>query len=436
MKIYCTNYSNDKISQNTIIKEFDTSNLKERLMINIYPEVEYNTFLGFGGALTEAAAYAYSLMNNQEKEKFIEACYGESGLGYKFGRLSVDSCDFALGNYCAKQSEDSEFTLENDERYILPLLRDVEKTYKLRYMLSPWSPPAYMKDTKERNKGGKLLPEYYQAWAEHFCTYIEEYIKMGFDISCLSVQNEPNATQRWDSCIYTPSEEAKFLSDFLYPEMKKRGLDGIARLVWDHNRERLYERLRDIMAEVSDRESVSGVAYHWYSGDHFENIRIANDMFPNMLSVFSEGCVEYSHFGKNQETVHAEKYAYNILNCLKNGCNMFLDWNVLLDSMGGPNHVGNFCAAPIMLDSHNNLSYHSSYYAIASFSKYIKQGAVRLGTSSFTDELENVAFKNPNGEIVIVLLNRREYSIDFNLRMNNTYTELNIPAKSIYTIVI
>ncbi len=436
MKIYSTIYNNDSIEQSTFEKEFDMTNFKQSLMINVYPELEYNTFLGFGGALTEAAAYSYSLMNEADREKLIGAYYGEDGLGYNHARIHLDSCDFCLSNYCSKESEDSEFTLKNDEKYIIPFLRAIEQKKTLKYMISPWSPPAYMKDTKERNRGGRLLHEYYQACAEHYCTYIEEYIKMGFDIEYMSVQNEPQKAMKWDSCIYTPAEEAEFLSEYLYPEMKKRGLENVKRLIFDHNRERLYERMRDVMAVVKDKSSVSGIAYHWYTGDHFENIRIVNERFPNMLSVFSEGCVEYSHFGKNQETVHAEKYAYNILSCLKNGCNIFFDWNVLLDSNGGPNHVGNFCAAPVMLDENNKMVYHSSYYAIGNFSKYIKAGAKRLATSSFTDEIDNVAFKNPNGEIVVVLLNRKEYDIPCNLRMNDTYTQLSIPAKSIYTVVI
>ncbi len=436
MRIYSTVYNNDRIEQSSFQKEFDMTSFKQSLMINVYPEVAYNTFLGFGGALTEAAAYSYSLLDEQGRKELIEAYYGKDGLGYNHARIHLDSCDFCLSNYCSKEDEESAFSLERDEKYILPFLRDVEKTKTLQYMISPWSPPAYMKDTKERNRGGKLLREYYQAYAEHFCTYIEAYLSRGLAISYLSVQNEPQKAMKWDSCIYTPAEEAEFLSDYLYPEMKRRGLEKIKRLVFDHNRDRLYERMRDIMAVIRDPSSVSGIAYHWYTGDHFENIRILNERFPNMLSVFSEGCVEYSHFGKAQETVHAEKYAYNILNCLKNGCQLFLDWNVLLDSTGGPNHVGNLCAAPIMLDENNRLTYHASYFAIGNFSKYIKNGATRLGTSGFTDEIGHVAFQNPDGEIVVVLLNRQERDIECNLRMNDAYTQLKMPAKSIFTVVI
>ncbi len=436
MKIYESVYKDNSLSQREYSAEFDKSDYVEANLINIYPDEEYGKFYGFGGAVTEASAYSYSLLDDADKAKLIEAYYGESGLGYNYARLSIDSCDFCLSNYCSKESEDGEFSLARDEKYILPFMRDIEKITKLQYMMSPWSPPAYMKSTGERNKGGKLLKEYYQACAEHYCTYIEKYLEMGFDIKCMSVQNEPLAVQTWDSCVYTTEEEGEFLSKYLFPEMKKRGLEDIKRLVWDHNRERLFERLRDIVKQVGDIPCVDGVAYHWYSGDHFEQIKMVSEKYPYMLSVFSEGCVEYSVFGKDQDTVHAEKYAYNILSCLKNGCNLFLDWNILLDSKGGPNHVGNFCAAPIMLDDNNSFYCKVSYYMIGHFSRFIKAGAKRVATSSFTDAIDHVAFKNTNGEVVVVLLNRRNIDIPFKLRRGDKYSNITIKGKSIVTITL
>ncbi len=437
MKIYNSIYKDDRLVQSETVKEFDKSDSKMSKLINVYPEVEYTKFFGFGGAVTESSGYCYSLLDDEEKKKLIDCYYGEDGLGYLYARVSIDSCDFCLSNYCSKADEQSDFTLERDEKYILPLLREIEKTKKLTYLMSPWSPPAYMKDTKNRNKGGKLLRAYYGACAEHYCTYIQAYLDMGFDIRYMTMQNEPNSAQMWDSCQFTAEEEADFLSGYLYPEMKKRGLDQrIKRLVWDHNRVRVYERLRDIINRVEDEKAVDGVAYHWYSGDHFDQLRMVRERYPDKLSVFSEGCVEYSHYGKSQESEHAEKYAYNIINNLKNGCSLFFDWNILLDREGGPNHVGNLCAAPIMLDDNGKLCLHTSYYIIAHFSKHLKPGAVCIGTSSYSDRIEHVAFKNPDGQILVFLLNRSEEELPFNLRLNGEYTDLTLPSKSVSTIVI
>ncbi len=436
MKLFKTTYKTEILTTEEYELEFENDTEAEDGNVNIYPEVKYQTFHGFGGAVTEASAYAYSFLSEDDKKAFIEGYFGKDGLNYSHGRLHLDSCDFSLSNYSAKENADSEFSLERDEKYILPLLREIEKSKKLKYMMSPWSPPAYMKTNGEKNHGGKLKKEFYAEWASYMCTYIEEYIKMGFDISMLSIQNEPMATQTWDSCIYSAEEEAEFLSDYLYPEMKKRGLSDVKRLVWDHNRIRVYERFNDIVKAAGGTEGIDGYAYHWYCGDYFEHLQMLREIYPDMLSVFSEGCVEYSNYKKGDSWVHAEKYAYNILNCLKNGCNLFLDWNILLDNIGGPNHVGNYCDAPMMLDEENNLKKKPSYYMIGHFSKHINAGARRVAISSYTENLDYVAFENPNGEIVAVILNRQDREQKFVLRANGKSKELSLDAKSILTVKI
>ncbi len=437
IKIYTTNYRYGERQTEISEWEFNSEEYQEWGLLSLYSEVKYQTFYGFGGAITEAAAYAYSLLNDKDKEQVIQGYYGEKGLNYTYGRLHIDSCDFCLENYCAKETPESEFSLKHDEEYVIPFLREIEKTKKLKYMMSPWSPPAYMKTTGKRNGGGKLLKEYYAAWAEHICKYLEKYIEMGFNISLLSVQNEPNATLRWDTCVYTTEEEGDFLVNYLYPELQKRNLGHIKRLIWDHNRERAYERLRDILKIVGSVNCVDGVAYHWYSGDYFENLQMVYELYPDKLSVFSEGCVEYSGYSKDtdKEWMHAEKYAYNILNCLKNGCNLFLDWNILLDNKGGPNHAENYCAAPMMLDENNRLIKKITYDMIGHFSKHIQVGARRIGISGYTDKLDYVAFENPDGRIITVVLNRQEENLYFHLRKNNKHTKIEIKAKTIQTIV-
>ncbi len=437
MKIYKTNYRYGERKTEMFEGQFDVEEYQEWGLVNLYPEVKYQTFYGFGGAITEAAAYSYSLLNDEDKKQVIQGYYDENGLNYAYGRLHIDSCDFCLGNYCAKETPESEFSLERDEKYILPFVREIERTRKLKYMMSPWSPPAYMKSTGQRNGGGKLLKEYYPDWAGHICTYLEKYIEMGFDISMLSVQNEPNAALRWDTCVYGTEEEGDFLLHYLYPELERRGLGHIKRLIWDHNRERTYERLRDILRIAGSTDCVDGVAYHWYSGDYFENLQMVYELYPDKLSVFSEGCVEYSGYSKDadKEWIHAEKYAYNILNCLKNGCNLFLDWNILLDNKGGPNHVGNYCAAPMMLDENNRLTKRVTYDMIGHFSKHLQAGAKRIGISGYTDKLDYVAFENPDGRLVVVVLNRQEEDLDFYLRKDNKHTRIEIAKKSILTLV-
>lgn len=182
-------------------------------VINLYPQVKFQEVLGFGGAFTEAAGYVYSKVSDELKEEILESYFGKDGLGYTIGRATIDSCDFSLGNFSAvtdpNDTELKTFSLARDEQYSLPLIYAAQKKSdeKISIMLSPWSPPAFMKSNGEKNNGGFLLPEYRELWAEYICKYIKEYKARGVDVFCLSVQNEPDAKQTWDSCTYTKEQE-------------------------------------------------------------------------------------------------------------------------------------------------------------------------------------------------------------------------------------
>lgn len=398
-------------------------------VINVYPEVTYQKFHGFGGALTEAAAHIYGQMSEEKKQAIIEDCYGESGLRYNIGRIHMNSCDFALGNYTYVEEGDMElktFDISHDRKEILPMLADAkkarrnwaeEKEAEIRFLMSPWSPPAFMKTNGEMNHGGKLKENCYEAWANYFVKFIEEYRKEGVEIAWLTVQNEPMAVQTWDSCVYTSEEESRFVRDYLGPALEKAGLSDIGIFVWDHNKEEAYQRFKEVIADEKTKKYVTGEAVHWYTGDHFESLEMVRKMYPEKEIFFTEGCVEYSRFADSGEVQKAEMYAHDILGNLNAGINASLDWNLLLDSEGGPNHVGNFCAAPIMCDTKaDTYEKRLSYYYIGQFSRYLKDGAVRIGTSRYTDGIEVTGFLNPDGERVIVLLNRTESAKPYTLR--------------------
>lgn len=401
-------------------------------VVNVYPEVTYQSFRGFGGALTEAAAHIYGQMSDTKKREILEDCFGESGLRYNIGRIHMNSCDFALGNYTYVEEGDGElktFDISHDRKEILPMIADAVETRRgwsraageedtgIRFLMSPWSPPAFMKTNGEMNHGGKLKKEYQEAWAKYFVKFIKEYQKEGVDIRWLTVQNEPMAVQTWDSCVYTSEEERLFVRDYLGPELERAGLSDIGIFVWDHNKEEAYQRFKEVVADEKTRAYVAGEAVHWYTGDHFETLEMVRKMYPDKEIFFSEGCVEYSRFADSGEIQKAEMYAHDILGNLNAGINASLDWNLLLDNEGGPNHVGNFCAAPVMCNPKED-SYEKrlSYYYIGQFSRYIKKDARRIGTSRYTDGIEVTGFRNPDGERVVVLLNKTDREQEYTLR--------------------
>ena len=409
-------------------------------MVKIYPELTEQRIEGFGGAFTESAADTYDKLNPEAKKDFLEGYFGKKGLHYTLGRMHMNSCDFALGNYAYVEEGDQDlgtFDISHDRKQILPLIKqamELSGAEDFALLVSPWSPPAYMKTNGEMNHGGKLKEECRRLWADYYVKYLQELLREGIPVKYLTVQNEPEAVQTWDSCIYTAEEEGWFVSDYLASALKEAGLDGIQIFIWDHNKENMYDRARDSFAVPGCREAVSGVAMHWYTGDHFDGIRAVKKAYPEKRIFFTEGCVEYSRFSDLGEIQKAEFYAHDILGNLKAGTEAILDWNLLLDEEGGPNHVGNYCAAPVMSDGKGGLVRHLSYYYIGHFSRYIQPGARQVMTSSYTQDLETAAFVNPDGGFVAVLLNRSERELDVTLKEGEDGARVHLGPHTICTV--
>ncbi len=412
----------------------------EKNLINLYPDVRFQIIEGFGGAFTDAAGYVFSLMPEENRKQLLKDYFSPGGLGYVFGRTSVDSCDFSTEMYAADDDPDdrdlSRFDMERPLRHVLPLLLGAQETAgrPIRMMLTPWSPPAWMKTNASRKHGGKLKRECRALWAEYICKYILEAEKAGMDVRFLSSQNEPRASQTWDSCLYTGAEEGEFIRDFLHPALIRHGLGHVALLIWDHNKERAYERACETLADEETEKTVDGVAVHWYSGDHFEALRMIRDRFPGKRLVFSEACVEYSVYKEGNALRNARMYAHEIIGGLNHGLNIFLDWNLLLDEKGGPNHVGNYCDAPVMYNTQTGeMTKNLSFDYIGHFSRYIKPGAQRIGLSRFGDGTEATAAVNPDGSVCAVIMNPSPEKCLFGLRMNGKVWPVSLDGDSIVT---
>jgi len=413
----------------------------ENQVVNLHPSVRYQALRGFGGTFTEAACYVMTMAGEEIMREILEAYYGESGLRYNQGRLHLDSADASLGNYSAMNDpndpELKTFSIARDERYIIPVVKAAQRIapQPLELMISPWSPPPFMKTNGEKNHGGKLKPEYRALWARYMCRFIKQYEERGIRFTMLSLQNEPKAMQIWDSCVYTAAEEREMLRAYIVPELKRQGLQAIEVLIWDHNKERALERAEEVIADEEMRQLVSGVAVHWYSGDHFEALEMLRRLFPEKRLVFSEGCVEYSKFNDGDQLRSARMYAREIIGDLNAGADAFIHWSLVFDLQGGPNHAGNLCEAPIFCDWENGkLIYTLPYYYIGHFSRFIRPGAVRIGFSRYTDKLDATAFLNPDGERVVVALNKTSEKLPLMLREKDQTCKLTVRGDSILTL--
>ena len=319
-------YPGRREEQYTFIPEDGTENE----VVNLYPDVTFQTMEGFGGAVTDAAGYVFSLMDKDQQKEMLDMYFGEEGMHYDRVRLHMDSCDFSTRLYSAVEDEEDEdldtFSFAHTEKYMIPLLGAAQQRAgkKLKVMLSAWSPPEFMKTNGSRIGGGSLKKEYYERWARYLCRYIEEFEKRGYEVERMSLQNEPAAVQTWDSCVYTVEEEKEFLRDHLYPEMKKRGLEHVEIFGWDHNKERLFGRARGLIDARTD-SMIAGLAFHWYSGDHFEALDLVRQMYPDKKLILSESCLEFGKYDKDMETENAIRLSHDMIGNLNHGMSAFYD---------------------------------------------------------------------------------------------------------------
>jgi glucosylceramidase len=299
------------------------------------------------------------------------------------------------------------------------------------------------------NHGGKLLKKNYPLWADYFVRFIGELKKRGIETWAVSVQNEPAAKQTWDSCLYTATEEGEFAVSFLGPALEKYAGSPEKRIkifVWDHNRDILWERFSESMSVPGADKYIDGAAYHWYSGDQYENVSKVSQAYPDKGLLFTEGCVEGGP--RPGAWFSGERYAHNIINDLNHGCTGWIDWNIALDMQGGPNHVGNFCDAPLLVDTKScELHFNSSYYYMGHFSRFIKPGARRVEcvinsymTPATVDGrmgniVEACAFVNDDGTLAIVVMNRTEADMVFELCTGGETAVLRCPPRGIQTLV-
>ncbi len=412
--------------------------------IMLDPDRTFQSIVGIGGALTDASAETFYKLPKAKQDELIDAYFStKKGIGYSLCRTHINSCDFSSSSYAyADVANDTlleKFSIAHDRQYRIPLIKaaQAKANGSLQFFASPWSPPAWMKDNNNMLKGGKLKPEFYQAWANYYVRFLEEYKKEGINFWGFSIQNEPMAVQTWESCIYTAEEERDFVKKFMGPTLSKSGFKDANIVIWDHNRGLMVQRAKVMYDDPEAAKYVWGTGFHWYTGDHFENVKIHNESFPGKNMLFTEGCVYPFNYDSINEWHWGETYGKSLINDLNNGADGWIDWNILLDETGGPNHVKNFCYAPVIGNTKTGeLLYMNSFYYLGHFSKFIRPGAKRIVCSSNDDNLWATSFLNPDGTIATVIQNATANEKEFCVWINNKAVKTKSPAHSIMTVVM
>lgn len=267
----------------------------------------------------------------------------------------------------------------------------------------------------------------------------------------MTLQNETIAATNWDSCVWSAKEQRAFLKDHLYPVFKEAGLtDTVGLYIWDHNKERVVEFARE-MIDDETAGMIEGIAFHWYSGDHFESLDMARTLFPNKKLMGSECCALHppgktSPFaalsGVNGPSIaeveyeDAAAYGHDIIGDLNNGMNRWIDWNLCVDKNGGPRHVSSGFGAPVCANEDGTYRKLLTYHYIGHFSRFLLPGAKRIGHSRCDDKAELTAAKNPDGSLAVVLLNRGQTDVSCAIRMDGQIIRITLPSKTISTICI
>ena len=465
--VYETSVNGNKLAE---ISEFETSENPSKIQLK--PEVTFQTITGFGGSFTESSAYLLNRLSKKNRDMILNAYFSEDGANYTLTRTHISSCDFSLNNYTyapiADDMELKHFSIDEDQDDLIPMIKDAMAISKdgFNIIASPWTAPPWMKDNKNY-VGGILLPEYYSAFALYFSKYLESYKNEGIDIWGLTPVNEPHGNgNNWESMHFSPEEETDFVQNYLGPKLEEEGKSNIKILGYDQNRDGLKEWVDVMYDNEASSKYYAGTAIHWYEStyDVFPKaLQYAHEKAPNKYLIETEGCIDseipkwqddkwywskestdwgYDWREPAKKYLHPKyapvnRYARDIIGCLNNWVDGWVDWNMVLDRQGGPNWFKNWCVAPIIVDPAQDEVYLTPlYYVMSHFSKFIRPGAVVIGAESSDTDLMVAAAKNPDGSTAVVIFNEGMEPKFFELKTAITTKQILISPQAIQTIVI
>lgn len=467
VEVYETSESGHKL---TLISEFSKTDSISTIVLN--PEKKYQTISGFGGAFTESSAYLLNKLSKRNRDTILKAYFAKDGANYSLTRTHMNSCDFSLTNYSytpvAGDKELKHFTIEEDKDDLIPMIKDALAISEdgFNIFASPWTAAPWMKDNNNW-VGGKLLPEYYDTWALFFSKYLDAYKAEGIDIWGFTVENEPHGNgNNWESMHFSPKEMTDFVQFHLGPKLEMDGYGDKIILGYDQNRAGLKEWVDEMYRDEASSKYFDGTAIHWYEStyDFFpEALQYAHNKAPNKYLIETEGCVDsevpkwqddawywrkeatdwgWDWASEKEKHLHPKyapvnRYARDIIGCLNNWVDGWVDWNMVLDTQGGPNWFKNWCVAPVIVDPEKDEVYFTPlYYTMAHFSKYIRPGAEVIDALHSDESLMVTAAKNPDGSIAVVIFNEGKEGKNFKITLGEKSKEIAINPQAIQTILI
>ncbi|WP_060887888.1 RICIN domain-containing protein [Streptomyces caniscabiei] len=391
-------------------------------------------FTGAGASVTEASAHLIQGLPTDKRADLMKSLFSTSeGIGLNYLRQPLGSTDFnATNSLYTYEDTQGQFSIARDQAEIIPVLRQATAVNPaIRFMGSPWSPPAWMKNGNSLG-GGSLKTDHYQSYADYLVKSIKAYEQQGITLTDLTVQNEPEFATSYPSMSMTSAEQAEFLK-VLDRTMSASGLPTNV-LAYDHNWDHPNYPL-NVFSRTSGIQRVIGAAFHCYGGTPAAQQQIVGAGKRVFFTECSgtDSADTSKTFGDTLQW-HAENL---VVQNMRNGGETVINWNLALDQNGGPHqgHCGNRCNGIVEI-ANGNVTPGAEYYVLGHVTKFIKAGATRIGsTSQDRGGVENVAFENPDGSRAAFVVNTATSAQQFSLTDNGKSLAYTLPAGAVATFV-
>lgn len=425
---------------------FTSGSAPQGSVISVDDTVNFQTMSGFGAALTDSTCYLLSNLNNSAYWTVLNSLFNAtSGIGISYIRLPISASDFALSNYTYDNQPEGQtdpglqsFSISHDQQYIIPVIQSIKEINpKLKIIASPWSPPAWMKNTDSMlgtapdGTVSNLIENFYESYANYFVKFIQAYDQQGITIDALTIQNEPLFAPTGYPGLYLDQFMA---SDFINNHLAQAFLENKIQtkvFVYDHNWDRedypayVYQNLNEQAQAI-----VGGAAFHCYGGD-VSNQTVFHNKYPN-THIYQTECSGGDWVGGFTDTLDSDMKTI-LIGAVNNWAEVSLKWNIALDQNRGPQNGGcNDCIGLVTIHTDNGqIDYNADYYTVGIFSKYVRPGAIRVQVESSDDNLLATGFVNPDGSKAIIIYNQDTSDHAFSVSWNNSYIQAALPAQTV-----
>ena len=398
----------------------------------------YQTIDGFGFALTGGSAFHIFNLSTQKRSQLLTELFDttNNNIGISYLRISIGSSD--LDRYVFSYNdlnpgeidpELNNFTIEEDKKYLIPVLKEIlEIIPNIKILASPWSPPAWMK-TNNNSIGGSLKPEFYEAYANYFIKYINSMADEGINIHAITIQNEPLHPHNNPSLLMLPEEQTDFIKNHLGPSFLNNNINTKI-IIYDHNADQIDYPI-SILNDEEARGYIDGSAFHLYGGD-INNLNSVHNAHPDKNLYFTEQWISAQGNFSEDLKWHARNL---LIGASRNWCKTIIEWNLAADENQEPYTPGGCkkCLGAITI-SNDNYNKNTGFYLIAHIAKYVRPGSKRV-YSTTSLKLPNVSFLRNDNKLVIIVLNDSNSKTYFNINHGSFYMNSELSAGALGTYV-